>query len=138
MAIDAGGMLLKAPDFALATFAAIAMAAIRDLVLAFPVIGFFVMGTAGGIIGWALAVEGGVFDHKPLADQVKFVVRRAIIGGSLGVCLWMIWQSYQYIPVLIGMLLAGFAGAFPIKACNFIWRVLRRWIPRGLPQKGEK
>lgn len=127
-------MLPKEPDITFAVAATLTLAAVRDLILAYPLIGFMFMGASGGVIGWVLAVEAGIFDHRPLSDHTYFVIRRALLGAALGVCIWMIWQPYQYVPVLIAMLAAGLAGAFPIKACNYIGRVVRRLMMRGYPR----
>lgn len=131
-------MLLKPPDLTAAVFFALILATLRDLLIAYPVIGFVFMGLAGGIISWVVAVEGGIFDQWEFRKHACFVTRRALLGAALGLCTWMLWQSYQPVPVLIGMLAAGMAGAFPIKACNWIARTVQRLMARGLPRRDER
>lgn len=101
---------------------------LRDLVAAYPLIGFVSMGVIGGLAGWAFAVEHGTLDQATLRGHLAFILRRVLLGGCLGVALWLAWESYTLGPHLVGMLAAGAIGAFPMRAYEYVGRATTVFI----------
>lgn len=104
------------------------LAAARDLLVAYPIVGFVALGILGGIAGWAFAVEQGLLDESTARDHACFATRRAILGGCLGVAVWMMWDVWGSTSVMLGMLAAGVAGAFPMHAFAIGATTVRRFV----------
>lgn len=114
---------IASESVSIVTGATLLLAALRDLLIAWPVIGFVCMGVIGGVAGYAFAVEHGALDEADLRGHLGFLFRRVALGWCLAVAVWMVWEAYSPATPLLGMLAAGVAGAFPVQAFRFAQRM---------------
>ena len=82
----------------------------------YPWVGFVLVASLGGFVGWCILLERGEYDEEPGLTVFRRLVSRMAIGAAVGVGSYIIWHAFEGATPGMPMMVAALIAVFPLEA----------------------
>ena len=81
-----------------------------------PWIGFVLVSSIGGFVGWCILLERGDFDAETARRVLRRLLSRMSIGAAVGGAAALVWYGFGVESRGMSMLIAALVAVFPAEA----------------------